>query len=94
MVYEGRLAEALGIAAAGTTQRIRAALERLNLPVERPDASQVDDLIAAMRADKKVRAGEIRLALPRAIGSAHGDDGNGWTVPVTEATIRQVLVNT
>jgi len=94
MVYEGRLAEALGIAAGGTTQRIRAALERLNLPVERPDASQVDDLIAAMRADKKVRAGEIRVALPRAIGSAYGDDGTGWTVPVEEATIRQVLVNT
>jgi 3-dehydroquinate synthase len=94
MVYEGRLAETLGIAAAGTAQRIQAALERLNLPVARPDASQVDDLIAAMRVDKKVRAGEIHLALPRAIGKAHGDDGGGWTVPVAEATIRQVLVNT
>jgi 3-dehydroquinate synthase len=94
MVYEGRLAETLGIAPAGTAQRITAVLERLNLPVARPDASQVDDLIAAMRADKKVRAGEIRLALPRAIGSAYGDDGHGWTVPVEEATIRQVLVNT
>ena len=94
MVYEGRLAETLGIAAAGTSQRIRAVLERLHLPVEQPAASHVDDLIAAMRADKKVRAGEIRLALPRAIGTAHGDDGHGWTIPVDEATIRQVLVNT
>jgi len=94
MVYEGRLAETLGIAAAGTSQRIRAVLERLHLPVERPDASHVDDLIAAMRADKKVRAGEIRLALPRAIGTAHGDDAHGWTVAVDETTIRQVLVNT
>jgi 3-dehydroquinate synthase len=94
MVYESRLAERLGIAAAGTVPRITSALERLHLPVERPDASQVDDLIAAMRADKKVRAGEIRLALPQAIGSAYGDDGQGWTVPVDEATIRQVLVNT
>jgi len=94
MVYEARLAESLGIAAAGTAQRIKSALERLNLPVERPDASQVDALVAAMRADKKVRGGEIRLALPRAIGSAHGDDANGWTVAVQEAAIRQVLVNT
>ena len=94
MVYEGRVAEILGIAGAGTTQRIKSALERLNLPVERPDASQVDDLLDAMRADKKVRAGEIRFALPRAIGSAHGDDANGWTVPIPEATIRQALVNT
>jgi 3-dehydroquinate synthase len=94
MVYEGRLAEALGIATLGTAQRIKSALERLNLPVQRPDASAVDDLVAAMRADKKVRAGEIRLALPRAIGVAHGDDENGWTVPAPEVTIRQVLVNT
>ncbi len=94
MVYEGRLAETLSIAAAGTSQRIRAVLERLHLPVERPDASHVDDLIAAMRADKKVRAGEIRLALPRAIGTAHGDDDHGWTIAVDEATIRQGLVNT
>jgi len=94
MVYESRLAEQLGIAAGGTTQRIRGALERLHLPIERPDASHVDDLIAAMRADKKVRDREIRLALPRAIGSAHGDNGRGWTVPVAEAALRQVLVNT
>jgi 3-dehydroquinate synthase len=94
MVYEGRLAETLGIAATGTAQRIRAVLERLHLPVERPDASDVDDLIAAMRADKKVRAGEIRLALPSAIGRAFGSDGQGWTVPAAEAAIRQVLVNT
>jgi len=94
MVYESRLAETLGIAAPGTSQRITAVLERLHLPIERPDASRVDDLLAVMRSDKKVRAAEIRLALPRAIGSPHGDDGKGWTVPVDEATIRQVLVNT
>jgi hypothetical protein len=80
MVYEGRLAESLGIAAAGTVRRITSVLERLHLPTERPDGSQVDDLVTAMRTDKKVRAGEIRLALPSAIGTAHGSDGEGWTV--------------
>lgn len=94
MVYEARLAESLGIAAAGTARRITTVLERLHLPIERPDGSQVDDLIAAMRADKKVRAGEIRLALPSAIGVAHGNDGEGWTVPVAEESLRQILVNT
>ena len=94
MVYEGRLAESLGIAAAGTVRRITNVLERLHLPTERPDGSQVDDLLAAMRADKKVRGGEIRLALPSTIGAAHGSDGDGWTVAVGEDAIRQVLVNT
>jgi len=93
MVYEGRIAESLGIAEAGTAQRIRTVLEQLHLPVERPAASQVDDLITAMRADKKVRAGEIRLALPRAVGRAYGDDGHGWTVVVQEETIREALLN-
>lgn len=94
MVYEGRLAESLGIASPGVAQRIQGVLERLHLPVERPDGSHVEDLIAAMRSDKKVRNGEIRLALPRAIGMAHGDDGAGWTVAVEEDALRQVLVNT
>jgi len=94
MVYEGRIAESLGVAAPGTTQRIAGALERLHLPIERPGSSEVDHLIAAMRSDKKVRAGEIRLALPSAIGKAHGDDARGWTVPVDDSLIRQVLVNT
>ena len=94
MVYEGRLAESLGIAAAGTARRITSVLERLHLPTERPAGSQVDELVTAMRADKKVRAGEIRLALPSAIGTAHGSDGEGWTVAVGEEALRQVLVNT
>lgn len=93
MVYETRLAESLGIAAPGTTERLTTVLERLNLPLDRPDESRVDALIAAMRADKKVRAGEIRLALPSRIGAVHGDDAAGWTVPVDEASLRQVLVN-
>ena len=94
MVYEGRLAESLGFAAAGTAQRISGVLERLHLPTERPDGSQVEQLIAAMRADKKVRAGEIRFAVPSAIGSPYGSDGAGWTVAVPEDAIRHVLVNT
>jgi len=59
-----------------------------------PDASQVDDLIAAMRADKKVRAERFASRYRARIGRAYGDDTKGWTVAVDEATIRQVLVNT
>jgi 3-dehydroquinate synthase len=93
MVYEARLAESLSIAGPGTAQRIATVLERLHLPLERPDGSQVDDLIEAMRADKKVRGGQIRLALPSGIGSAHGDEASGWTVAVDESSLRHVLVN-
>jgi 3-dehydroquinate synthase len=91
MVYEGRIAETVGIAAAGTAGRIKAVLERLHLPVERPDASRVDELIAAMRNDKKVRDGEIRFALPRAIGMAYGDDTHGWTTAVAPEEVHRIL---
>mgnify|MGYP003580540340 CR=1 FL=1 len=94
MVYESRLAESLNIAAAGTAQRIAQVLHRLHLPTERPSTSRLDDLMVAMRNDKKVRGGEIRFALPESIGNPHGSDGDGWTVAVKEDAIRQVLVNT
>ena len=89
MAYEARLAEALGIAAKGTAKRIVRALECYRLPVVRPDGASVDELIEAMRGDKKVRGGEIRFALPKGIGGMYQKDG--WTVPVDERNIRESL---
>jgi 3-dehydroquinate synthase len=90
MVYEARLAESSRIASAGTVQRLTALLERLGLPVEHRDAP-VDALIAAMYSDKKTRAGGIRVALPSAIGTAHGDARRGWTVSVEETQLRDLF---
>jgi 3-dehydroquinate synthase len=91
MVYEAQLAESLGIAAAGVSQRITGLLERFRLPVERPEGSRVEDLIEAMRGDKKVREGSIRFALPKTIGTVHGDAERGWTVPVDEGRLRELF---
>jgi len=91
MVYEAQLAESLGIAAAGTAQRITGLLERFHLPVERPEGTRVDDLIEAMRSDKKARAGVIRFALPQSIGKVAGDAQRGWTVPVEEGRLRELF---
>jgi len=91
--YEARLAESLGIAAKGTAERITRLLERLRLPLERPHAASVDELIEAMRGDKKVRGGEIRFALPKEIGAMHGDEKSGWTVGVEEGRIAKLLAS-
>lgn len=91
MVYEGQLAESLGIAAAGTAQRITGLLEHVRLPVERPEGSRVDDLIDAMRGDKKARGGAIRFALPKTIGTVYGDAKGGWTVAVEEGRLRELF---
>lgn len=91
MAYEARLAETLGIAAKGTAERIVRLLECYRLPVVRPDGASVDELIEAMRGDKKVRAGAIRFALPKEIGAMHGTGKDGWTVAVAEDLLRERL---
>ena len=91
MAHEARLAERLGIAAAGTADRVRLALEHYQLPLDLPDTAPIDDLIAAMHRDKKARGGEVRFALPRRVGEMHADAGGGWTTPVPEQAVRGVL---
>lgn len=91
MACESRLAETLGVATPGTWDRVRGALERYRLPLEPPDAASVDDLVQAMRGDKKARAGAIRFALPERVGAMHRDARGAWTVAVAEDGIRAAL---
>jgi 3-dehydroquinate synthase len=91
MAYEARLAESLAIARRGTERRLVELLEKLSLPVERPDGASPDDLIEVMHGDKKARAGAIRVALPREIGAVHGDSRRGWTVEVEEDQLRELF---
>src|SRR5439155_429055 len=83
-----RLAERLGIAAAGTADRIRRLLERYGLPLELPESATADELLATMRLDKKARAGTVRFALPETVGRMHAD-GSGWTVAAPERLVRE-----
>ena len=91
MAYEARLAERLGIAAAGTADRIRRLLERYDLPLELPESATPDQLLATMQLDKKARAGTVRFALPEVVGRMHAD-GSGWTVAAPERVVREVLL--
>lgn len=91
MACEARLAERVGVAERGTADRIGQLLEAYGLPLEPPTAVPADDLLAAMRGDKKNRAGAMRFALPRAIGAMHGSAERGWTVAVAEDIVRQLL---
>lgn len=68
MVAETLLAEKLGWIDAGITERLKAVLKRLQLPVTL-DLGKEGELLAAMRHDKKNVGGRIRFVLPRAIGS-------------------------
>jgi 3-dehydroquinate synthase len=90
MALESELAEHAGIAACGTTARIRDALARAGLPVDRPDGMSPDRIIEATRSDKKARRGVVEYALPRRVG-AMAAESSGWTVAVDDALVREVL---
>jgi 3-dehydroquinate synthase len=90
MALEAKVAERAGIAAKGTAGEIRDALLAAGLPVTLPAGMAADRILEVMRSDKKVRAGAVRYALPRAIGEMAGSD-TGWTVSVEDAIVREVL---
>lgn len=68
MVVEAAYAERIGIARRGVTDAIGKVLSNLGLPVQIPAALPREDILRAMRADKKKNTQSIRFALPVDIG--------------------------
>jgi 3-dehydroquinate synthetase len=89
MVVEAVVGESLGVTEAGTSDRLRAALEPLVGPLHR----DVDPHGVASRlgSDKKNRAGRIRCVLLERLGRVA--PGRGWTHEVTEAIVVEALGN-
>jgi 3-dehydroquinate synthase len=89
LVAEAALATGLGLATPEPGARVAALLERLGLPTRVPEPVGVDRILAAMASDKKNRAGGIRFALPRGVGTMGG--GPEWTTEASEPAIRAAL---
>ena len=68
MVAASRLAQALGRFPMAEADRLERLLKTLSLPVRIPPVP-ADDVLRAMRSDKKAVGGAPRFVLPRAIGS-------------------------
>ncbi|MHB1223564.1 MAG: 3-dehydroquinate synthase [Gemmatimonadaceae bacterium] len=94
MVLESRLAERLGVAAAGTAAAVADAVARAGLPLLPPPgpARDVDRLLAATRLDKKVRGGVVEYALPTAVGQMAGRE-SGWAVAVEDDIVAAVVAD-
>lgn len=90
LVAEIRLAEAMGVAGAGTADRVATLLRRLGLPDALPDGLAVGSLLQAMGSDKKNRGGRLHLVLVSAVGQT-ARDGASWTVPVAPELIAKIL---
>jgi 3-dehydroquinate synthase len=89
LVAETALAADLGLAAVEVGERVAALLERLGLPTRVREAIGEERVLAAMASDKKNRAGGIRFALPRAVGTM--GEGPDWTTAAGEPAIRSAL---
>ena len=67
-VMEARYAEQLGIGRQGLADEIAETLSNLGLPILIPQGMPREEIIRAMRVDKKKNAKSIRFALPVDIG--------------------------
>lgn len=90
MCAEAGAAERAGIAEAGTADAIRGAVCRAGLPTALPLNVSVERVMELARADKKKRSGELEYALPEKIGRMAGG-ASGWTVPLPDALVQEVL---
>lgn len=90
MALESEIAERIGVAAAGTATRVRAALTAGGLPVVVPLGIDPGQVLAATRSDKKARGGRVEYALPAAIGAMAGAEC-GWGLPVADDVVLGVL---
>lgn len=75
MVAASRLAEALGRVPGDVTRRQVDLLRSFGLPTTIPPAWPVEELLAAMRSDKKNQDGRLRFVLPSRLGAVDLVDG-------------------
>lgn len=68
MVVEARYAERIGVARNGMAAEIAAVLTELRLPVQIPDHLPPEEILRAMRVDKKKNSASVRFALPVDVG--------------------------
>lgn len=68
MVAEAILAEQIGVAGSGIAEQVGAILRRYRLPVRVEPGLATEALLDAVQRDKKAMSGELRLALPTALG--------------------------
>ena len=90
MALESRLAERIGLGESGTAAAVTRALRSAGLPIDLPPNFDCDEVVEAMKSDKKGRSGKFRFALPLRIGAMAGAE-TGWSVLVGDDQLREVL---
>jgi 3-dehydroquinate synthase len=89
LVLETRVAEQMGVARAGTADRIVALLAALGLPTTTPPVDH-DRVMSAMLADKKNRGRVVHAALVASFGTM-AREGDSWTMPLDLAALATMI---
>ena len=85
MVAAGQIAVDMGLWEKSATQRQDALIAKTELPTRLPKGVSIEDILIAIKSDKKVKEGKVRFVLPKGIGSAFVSD------QVSDTAARQVL---
>lgn len=91
LAVEGRFSRVLGLIPQENLDRQDKLLARLGLNTRLPGNFNSKEIALAMKLDKKVRHGAVRMALPARIGKmARGEDGS-WAISASPELIIPVL---
>jgi len=67
MIAEAKIAEWMGLAQPGLSERVETVIDRVGLPTRFANL-ETNAIVQLMRSDKKKQLGRLKFALPRAIG--------------------------
>lgn len=90
MVAEGKLAVEMGIWSENELRQMTNLIEKAGLPTEIPEYMKVDQIIDAMKLDKKSRGGHIEMVLPNRIGDMATID-NSYGIKIEESIIKKTI---
>lgn len=85
MVIAGRIAVKMGLWSDEEADRQDKLIVKAGLPTTIPDDLEIEDIIAHLQMDKKVKDGKVRFILPEAIGKVTIVDS------VTDDLLREIL---
>ncbi len=91
MVAEAELGAVLGITDSAAASHLRKAVTAFGLPCNTPASIDRELVLETVSTDKKSRAGSVRFALLKSIGSVARDLDGNWTHRVQDSAIRGVL---
>lgn len=90
MVIEGKIAAKLGLWSNLDLKKLESLLNKTGLPTQLPSNSNHNEIINAMKIDKKTRKGKIEMSLPSSIGNMTKEN-ESFSIRINEKTITNVL---